>query len=100
MCYRALTGKLSIINRLLIFVQFDLFISYVGVFAVKLGQPERRSLEGVVDGRNSSLIHIPYLRLFLEVQPITRYKEVVEVVTKLNALNITAKPNLLFKLHY
>ena len=97
MCYRALTGKLSIINRLLIFVQFDLFISYVGVFALKLGQPEGRSLEGMADGRNSLPIHVPYLRLFLEVQPITRYKE---VVTELNALNITAKPNLLFKLHH
>ena len=50
MFYRALSGKLSTTNRLLIFVHFDLFISYVGIFVLKLGQPERRSLEGVVDG--------------------------------------------------
>ena len=37
-------------------------------FALKqLSWPERRSLEGVVDGRNFSPLHFPYLDLFLKV---------------------------------
>ena len=65
------TANLWIVTRLLIYVAVDLIASYARGFACERSSflwCERLSWKGVVDGKNSLPIHVPYLGLFVKVQ--------------------------------